>query len=133
MKLRMFVDGQATTGGSMNQILLDSGAVLVAKTQTAPKYRFYSVRDEFPGLYYVGDGGFAVPGELYEMTYELLRDVQLPDEPSELELCLIEMADGSASLCMRMRDEALSLPGVKDISDQGGWHAYLEKAGLPLT
>lgn len=64
-------------------------------------------------------------GELYELPYAQLRDRLLPNEPPELELTVIELSDGSGSLCMRMREEALSLPGVVDITEYQGWHKYL--------
>lgn len=121
--LRMFVNGQAMAGGSLNGAL--SGAEFLGPAETAARYRFYSVRDEFPGLHPVPTGGRSVPGELYAVTYEILRDHLLPGEPPELELGVIELADGSGSLCMRMRAESLTLPGVTDISDAGGWRAHL--------
>ncbi|MEV7012598.1 gamma-glutamylcyclotransferase [Streptosporangium sp. NPDC051022] len=124
--LRMFVNGQAMSGGSLNEAL--AGARFLGPAETAPRYRFYAVREEFPGLYPVPEGGHAVPGELYEVTYEILREHLLPNEPPELELSVIELADGSGSLCMRMREESLIAPGVVDISTAGGWRAYLAGA-----
>ena len=121
--LRMFVNGQAMSGGSLNAAL--AGARFLGTARTAPRYRFFSVRDEFPGLHPVGEDGYAVPGELYEVTYEILRAHLLPDEPPELELGVIELADGSGSLSMRMRAETLGAPGVVDISEAGGWRAHL--------
>ncbi|MEV5835102.1 gamma-glutamylcyclotransferase [Nocardia sp. NPDC052112] len=122
--VRMFVNGQALSGGSLNDAL--EGARLIGEAKTAPRYRFYTVRDEFPGLHPVASGGVAVPGEVYEVSYEVLREKLLPREPSELELTVIELEDGSGSFSMKMRDESVSLPGVSDISDRGGWIAYLE-------
>ena len=122
-ELRMFVNGQAMSGGSISGALAD--ATLLGAAITAPEYRFYSVRDEFPGLYPDTDDGTSVPGELYALSYETLRDALLPREPPELELTVIRMADGSAALAMRMREDRLGDPGVVDISDRGGWHAHL--------
>ena len=70
------------------------------------------------------------PGELYEVSYALLRDRLLPAEPPELELGIIELDDGSGSLAMRLRAEVLETPGVIDISDQGGWLNYTQQARL---
>lgn len=119
----MFVNGQAMSGGVLNHAL--AAATFLGPAETAPAYRFFSVRDEFPGLYPVTSGGVAVPGELYEVDYVTLRTSLLPNEPPELELTVIELADGSGSLCMRMREECVALAGVTDISDRGGWRAYL--------
>jgi hypothetical protein len=121
--VRMFVNGQALRGGSLHDAL--DGARFLGSVLTAPGYRFFSVRDEFPGLHPVAGAGFAVPGEIYQMPYAMLRDRLLPREPRELELGVIELSDGQGSLSMRMREWALNADGVTDISAAGGWLAYL--------
>lgn len=123
----MFVNGEAMSGGPLHPPL--AGARFLGARQTAARYRFYSVRDEFPGLHPAKDGGKAVSGELYEVEYAVLRERLLPSEPPELELGLIELDDGGGSLCMRMRADALAAPGVVDISDHGGWIAYRRTLG----
>jgi gamma-glutamylcyclotransferase (GGCT)/AIG2-like uncharacterized protein YtfP len=122
-ELRMFLNGTGMSGGSVNHTMVD--ARFIGPARTAPRYRFYAVRDEFPGLHPVADGGVAVVGELYAVTYEILRERLLPVEPPELELGVIELDDGSGTLSMRMRADALGAEGVVDISDHGGWRAYL--------
>ncbi|MGP8291403.1 allophanate hydrolase-related protein [Vreelandella zhanjiangensis] len=119
----MFVNGQAMSGGSINFALQD--AKFLGAVKTAAKYRFYSVRDEFPGLWPVEQDGQAIPGELYELPYAQLRESLLPNEPSELELGVIELEDGSGSLSMKMREEEINSEGVVEITDQGGWLKYL--------
>ena len=69
----------------------------------------------------MGDGGHAIAGELYELPLGVLRA-----EPAELELSIIELEDGSASLSMVMRETELKAPGVVDISEHGAWRAYKE-------
>lgn len=129
--LLMFVNGQAMSGGSISHNL--AGATFLGPAITADKYRFYSVRDEFPGIHPVETGGYSIPGELYAVTYETLRDRLLPSEPVELELGVIQLLDGSGTLCMRMREEWLDSPDSTDISDKGGWRSYLRLKGLPET
>jgi gamma-glutamylcyclotransferase (GGCT)/AIG2-like uncharacterized protein YtfP len=121
--VRMFVNGQAMSGGSLHAPLAD--AEFLGTTWTAPRYRFWSFRDEFPGLELVaaGDEGWAVPGELYAVSYSLLRDRLLPLEPPELELTVIELADGSGSLSMRVR--AAALAAGTQIHHPDGWLGYL--------
>lgn len=123
-RLRVFVNGQAMRGGTLHHAL--ASATFAGPAITAPRYRFYSVRDEFPGLFPTDVDGHAVPGELYEVDYRTLRERLLPGEPPELELSVVELDDGSGSLAMRMRAEALDAAGVTDISDRGGWRAHLE-------
>lgn len=120
----MFVNGQAMSGGSLNTALQD--ATFLGPARTAAHYRFYSVRDEFPGLLPVDEQTNPISGELYAVDYQTLRHKLLPNEPTELELCVIELDTGEGSLCMRMRDSALNLPDVTDITSWGGWRAYLE-------
>ena len=124
--VRMFVNGQAMRGGSLSDAL--DGAEFLGPITTAAKYQFFSIRDEFPGLHPVSEGGFAVPGELYAMPYAMMREQLLPREPQELELGVIELADGTGSLSMRMRDWALTAEGTFDISNRGGWRAHLERS-----
>jgi hypothetical protein len=121
--VRMFVNGEAMSGGRLHVNL--RAATFCGPCSTAPRYRFFSVRDEFPGLHPVPAGGASIPGELYEVSYETLRESLLPAEPAELELGIIELADGSGSLSMRMRAAALTASGVVDITDRGGWLRYL--------
>ena len=121
--VRMFVNGEAMSGGRLHVNL--RAATFCGPCSTAPRYRFFSVRDEFPGLHPVPEGGASIPGELYEVSYETLRESLLPAEPAELELGIIELADGSGSLSMRMRADALTASGVVDITDRGGWLRYL--------
>ena len=121
---RMFLNGTAMAGGVHHDLVGDSP--LVAATRTAPKYRFYSVGDRHPAVEYVGAGGAAVEGEVYEMTYEQLRDVLLPGEPEGLELGVIELADGTASLSMLLRRPFGAHRSLVDISERGSWRAYRE-------
>jgi hypothetical protein len=123
--VRMFVNGEGMSGGRLNAFL--RAGVFCGPRRTAAKYRFYSVRDEFPGLHPVPSDGVSVPGELYEVSYAMLRDRLLPAEPPELELGIIELDDGSGSLAMRMRKAALTAPGVVDISEEGGWLMYVNR------
>jgi hypothetical protein len=129
--VRMFVNGEAMSGGRLNPHL--SVATFVGPGRTAARYRFFSVRDEFPGLHPVAEDGVSVPGELYEVSYAILRERLLPAEPPELELGIIELEDGSGSLSMRMRPEALSAPGVTDISERDGWLNYLRQTRGEVT
>lgn len=127
----MFVNGEAMRGGRLAPNLAQ--ARFLGEAVTAPAYRFVSVRDEYPALLPVADGGLPVHGELYEVAYADLRDRLLPNEPRELELAIIELADGTGSLCMRLRPDCDSLPGLTDISRIGSWREYLAGLGREIT
>lgn len=126
----MFVNGQGMRGGEFNDSFGE--ARFVGAVMTAPKYRFFAVRGTFPGLYPAATEGRAVPGELYELPYLMLVERLLPREPAELELSIVELADGSGSLSMVMRKDALDSADLIDISDAGGWRAYCASAGIPF-
>jgi hypothetical protein len=119
----MFLNGTAMSGGADHHLV--GGAELVARTTTAKRYRFHAVDGSYPGLEDVGSGGAAVEGEVYELSYEQLREVLLPGEPAGLELGVIELADGSGSLAMVLRQEYPKLPPTEDISELASWRTYL--------
>jgi hypothetical protein len=122
----MFLNGTAMSGGADHHLVGD--ATLVGRTTTAPRYRFHAVDGRYPALEDVGDGGAAVEGEVYDLSYEQLREVLLPGEPDGLELGVIELADGSGSLAMVLRREYATLPPLTDISQLASWRAYQEQA-----
>lgn len=125
---RMFLNGAGMRGGPVHEHL--AGAPLVREARTAPRYRFYSVQDRFPGLWPVADGGAAIAGEVYDVPLAVLRGSLLPSEPPELELGVVELDDGTASLAMLLRAPVLAgLPPfagtrLTDITGHGGWRAY---------
>jgi hypothetical protein len=92
--------------------------------RTAPKYRFFSVGDRFPALWHVDHGGVSVPGELYDVPLTTIRDQFIPAEPAELELGVVELADGESALAVVLRPQVLNCPELVDISDRGGWRDY---------
>ncbi|GAA5148031.1 gamma-glutamylcyclotransferase [Pseudonocardia eucalypti] len=129
----MFLNGTAMSGMADHHLVGD--APLVAKTRTAPRYRFWAVNagdarsagaplGAYPGLEDVGSGGAAVLGEVYDLSWRQLREVLLPGEPPGLELGAIELADGTGSLAMVLRREHTALP-CTDITDLASWRDYL--------
>lgn len=122
--VRMFVNGQAMSGGSLHGPLARDGALL-GEVRTAAVYRFWSCRDEFPGIEPVTDGGWCVPGELYAVDYGVLAAELLPAEPAELELSVVRLADGRGALSMRFRENALASGTLRPIPPGVGWRDYL--------
>lgn len=123
----MFLNGGAMRGGPLHYLLGD--APLLREVKTAARYRFYSVDDRFPALEEVESGGVQVAGELYDLTWRVLRDFLLPSEPTELELGVIELEDGTGSLAM-IRRRVYTEPAILvDISGYTGWREYTETLG----
>jgi len=72
--------------------------------------------------------GVAVEGEVYDVPLHVLRESLLPAEPDELELSVIELADGSSCLGMVLRRPAREPADLRDISPYGGWRRYRGEA-----
>lgn len=120
----MFLNGTAMSGQKDHGS--HAGSTFLGPARTAARYRFYAVRDEFPGLFEVSRGGRPIDGELYDIPDDVLRSSLLPAEPPELELGTIELADGEEVNAMLLRPERLAAGDkVVDIAELGGFRAYL--------
>jgi gamma-glutamylcyclotransferase (GGCT)/AIG2-like uncharacterized protein YtfP len=117
----MFLNGDGMRGGRAHYTI--EGVPLIGERRTAPLYRFYSVRDEFPALYPTADGGQSVLGELYDVPMGPLSAL-LATEPPELELSIIELEGGELSFAMVLREAEHARGLHKDITSYGGWRAY---------
>ncbi|MYS82908.1 allophanate hydrolase-related protein [Embleya scabrispora] len=124
---RMFLNGQAMEGGPFHHHL--DGAPLLAKARTAPGYRFFSIGDRCPGLLPDPASEAQIAGEVYEVPDEVLRDNLLPTEPAELEFGIIKLEDGSACFSMILRRGESESGRHKEITEFGGWRAYLRTLG----
>lgn len=118
----MFLNGDGMRGGRAHYTI-EGAATLVGERRTAPLYRFYSVRDEFPALYPIAEGGQPILGELYDVPMGPLSAL-LATEPEELELSIIELEGGELSFAMVLRDAEHARGIHKDITSYGGWRAY---------
>lgn len=97
----LFCNGGAMRGGNLHHNV--SAHTFLGTVRTAPKYRFFSVRDEFPALLLAETGGAAIEGELYDVPIGDIRTDFLPEEPEELELTVIELSDGRSVLAVGLR------------------------------
>ncbi|QIS03444.1 gamma-glutamylcyclotransferase [Nocardia brasiliensis] len=122
----IFLNGSAMRGGPLNHLL--RGAPFAGEAKTAPRYRFFSVGDRFPGLDPAADGGDSISGELFDVPMDVLREYLLPAEPPELELGAIELDDGRSVLSMVLRKPPTSYPELIDITRVGSWKKYREGA-----
>ncbi|RFU20486.1 allophanate hydrolase-related protein [Geodermatophilus marinus] len=123
LTIPLFLNGEGMRGGRVHPSI--AHYTFLGEVQTAPRYRVYAGEAGFPALWPVTEGGISVPGDLYALPLEAVRDEFMPVEPLELELAVVEPADGSASLAVQLRPEVHARgPGLVDISDRGGWRAY---------
>jgi gamma-glutamylcyclotransferase (GGCT)/AIG2-like uncharacterized protein YtfP len=122
----MFLTGNGMSSGPLHHHI--SGAPLIGERRTAPRYRLYSVRDEYPALHPVSEGGQAILGELYDVPMDQLWEL-LAHEPPELELSMVELdaevaGAQSAALSFGMVLRRGESGGYTDITHHGGWLAY---------
>jgi gamma-glutamylcyclotransferase (GGCT)/AIG2-like uncharacterized protein YtfP len=120
----MFLTGDGMRGGPLHRYI--AGAAFIGERRTAPRYRQYSIRDEFPGLAPAGDGGAAILGELHDVPMAKLAGL-LAREPPELELSIVELDGGELSFGMVLRRGGDSAGRYADISAHGGWRAYRQE------
>ena len=117
----IFLNGGGMQGGPLHSQL--QGTPMLGRVKSAPKYRYFSVRDEFPAMH--ASGGAQVVGELYDLPLTVLRDHLIPAEPAELEIGVVELEDGGAALATVLRNEFLHSSDLTDISHLGDWIRYL--------
>jgi gamma-glutamylcyclotransferase (GGCT)/AIG2-like uncharacterized protein YtfP len=123
----MFLTGNGMSDGPLHHHI--SGAPLIGERRTVPNYRLYSVRDEYPALQPVSEGGQPILGELYDVPMDQLWNL-LANEPPELELSMVEL-DGEVAGAPSARQLSFGMVlrrgevGARtDITEHGGWLAY---------
>ncbi len=126
-QVRVAVVGAHLDGLPLNRQLAERNARLVSATQTAPRYRFYALPDgKRPGLIQVQDGGASIACEVWEMPAEKFGSF-VAAIPAPLGIGKLELADGSVVngfIC-----EGIAVAGARDITEYGGWRAWLAARG----
>jgi allophanate hydrolase len=124
-QVRVAVVGAHLSGLPLNVQLIERNARLVSTTQTASKYRFYALPDgKRPGLIKVASGGGAIACEVWEMSASQFGSF-VAGIPAPLGIGKLELADGTVVngfIC-----EGVAVADAKDITEYGGWRAWLEK------
>jgi allophanate hydrolase len=121
------VCGAHMNGLPLNQQLRDRGGYLLRSTRTAAQYRFYLLPGgppQRPGLVRVRSGGASIDIEVWALrSADLASFVEGISAP--LGVGKIELQDGEQVLGFLC--EAYATGGATDITDLGGWRAYLEQ------
>ena len=119
--IELFVNGTLMRGLGLHANL--DGAEFLEATRTAARYRVYSIDDVHPGMFEVAEGGVEVAGELYRVPPAVLARVEA-GEPPGLYRGPVRLADGREVQGILYPRELAEANGL-DISDFGGWRAYL--------
>ncbi|WP_189424649.1 allophanate hydrolase [Devosia pacifica] len=125
-RLEIAVVGAHLTGMPLNPQLTSRGGTLVEETRTAPFYNFYALAGTTPakpGLQRTSeqqDSGIIV--EVWSLPRAELADF-IAAIPAPLGVGKLELADGRH--VMGFLCEAIGLAGAQDITEFGGWRAYV--------
>jgi len=124
---RLVVCGAHLDGLALNGQLKQRGARLLEATQSSPDYQLYALAGGppfRPGMVRVAEGGVAIEVEVWELPSAELGSF-LTGIPAPLGLGKVQLADGrweTGFIC-----EPYGLEGARNISELGGWRAYLQQ------
>lgn len=129
-EIEMVVCGAHMSGLPLNHELTSRGARLIEQTLTAPHYGFYALSGGppfRPGLLRGGQGR-AIEVEVWSMPKSAVGDF-IAGIPSPLTIGQVELDDGRFAHGFLV--EASGIAGAEDISDHGGWRAFIAAATSP--
>ncbi|MBU4610598.1 allophanate hydrolase [Achromobacter sp. GG226] len=126
--VRVAVVGAHLTGMPLNHQLTSRGAAFVERTRTAADYRLYALANTAPpkpGLVR-GDSGQPIVVELWDIAESAFGGF-VAEIPAPLGIGTLTLEDGrevKGFIC-----EPRGLTGARDITEFGGWRAFLENLG----
>ncbi|GAA5168517.1 allophanate hydrolase [Viridibacterium curvum] len=129
--IRLAVVGAHLDGMPLNHELTERAGRLVRDCESAPQYRLYALPGTVPpkpGMQRVAEGGVALKLQVWELSAAAFGDF-VSRIPAPLGIGSVVLDDGEVVkgfLC-----EAIALQGAQDISEFGGWRAYV--ASLTCT
>jgi allophanate hydrolase len=118
------VVGAHLEGMPLHWQLTSRNAKHVATTTTAPSYRLYAMADSVPpkpALIHDASGG-AIAVEVYELDMAAFGSF-VAEVPPPLAIGTVTLADGSSVKGFVAEPRAMT--GATDITDLGGWRAYI--------
>jgi allophanate hydrolase len=119
------VVGAHLTGQPLNHQLTQLSARLVQTCKTSAEYRLYALANTVPpkpGLARVKAAGSAIEVEVWELTPAALGQF-MQGVPAPMTIGSLVLDDGSRVLGFGC--EPIALEGARDITEFGGWRAYL--------
>ncbi len=119
------VVGAHMRGLPLNPELVARGARFLRAERTAPCYRLFELPGAVPpkpGMLRVAEGGAAIDLELWALDTEAFGAL-VAGVPTPLSIGDVRLADGSSVKGYLV--EAAAVAGANEISDHGGWRAWL--------
>ena len=123
--VRLAVNGTLMRGFELNTNLLTVGAIFLREAMTEPTYRLWSIGDRYPAMIRVATGGVAIAVEVWDVPSAGLSEI-LWQEPPGLCIGKVRLADGETVL--GVLGEAIATEGQPEITQWGGWRAYMNKS-----
>ena len=120
--VKLAVNGTLTRGLELSPTMIDAGATFVRETATVPAYRLWSIHDRHPAMIRVASGGVSVAVEVWAVPPDGLAQI-LAQEPPGLCIGKVRLADGEEVL--GVLGEPLLCEGHREITQHGGWRAYI--------
>jgi allophanate hydrolase len=102
-------------------------AKFVEATQTAPAYKLYAMSNTTPpkpALVHIGETGSAISVEVYELDVAAFGSF-VADVPPPLAIGTVTLADGTQVKGFVAEPRATT--GAEDITELGGWRAYVAR------
>jgi allophanate hydrolase len=131
-EIALAVVGAHLSGMPLNGELRALGARLIEQTPTAPDYRLYALagtKPPKPGLLRTKKGeGSAIAIEVYALSDSAFGRF-VAAVPPPLSIGTLELADGRGVKGFLVEAEAVT--GARDISNFGGWRAFMAQEKAP--
>lgn len=121
--IKLAVNGTLMRGLALNPNLLNVEATFERDARTEPSYRLWTIDDNYPAMIKVKTGGVAVAVEVWQVPLAGLGII-LSQEPPGLAIGKVSLHDGEEVL--GVIGEPLTVDGKKEITQYGGWRAYIE-------
>lgn len=120
------VNGTLMRGLELNKNLLAVGAQFVREATTDAAYRLWTIQDRHPAMMRFREGGRAIALEIWELPAVAIATI-LQQEPPGLCIGFVTLADGETML--GVLGEAYLCEGGVEITQWGGWRAYMASKG----
>ena len=121
--IKLAVNGTLMRGLALNPNLINVGATFEREAKTEAAYRLWSIDDRYPAMIKVRADGVAIAVEVWQVPLAGLG-VILSQEPPGLAIGKVMLQDGEEVL--GVIGEPLTVEGKREISQYGGWRAYME-------
>jgi hypothetical protein len=116
------VNGTLMRGLALNANLVAGGATFVREDETDACYRIWSIDDRHPAMLRTPGEGMNVAVEVWNVPAAGLVNILLA-EPAGLAIGKVVLRDGS--IVLGVLGEPFLCEGKREITEHGGWRAYV--------